>query len=156
MQSISIFASLTAQLYLCLSNGQLWLIIHYHFLTFSHIPCKSVITPVIYHGRDIGHCVYIFSSHMDTILLFLLLIAVYINLVDLTHYPYKCIFVAFHYNKWNVRVFCIWSKCVCITPNELFYVAPDFKKKVYIFINISWIIFLFPYDIIIHNEHVDR
>ena len=38
-------------------------------------------------------------------------------------------------------------------PNELYQVAPDFKKKVYILIDSCWIIFLFPYDVSIHNEH---
>ena len=50
--------------------------------------------------------------------------------------------------------FCIWLQYVCNTPNELFYVAPDFKKK-YILINIYWVI-LFPHDVIINNEHTDE
>ena len=36
-------------------------------------------------------------------------------------------------------------------PNELFEVAPAFKKKVYILINIAWVISLFSNDLIIHN-----
>ena len=30
-----------------------------------------------------------------------------------------------------------------------------FQEKVYILIDISWIIFLFPYDVIIHNENIN-
>ena len=37
---------------------------------------------------------------------------------------------------------------------RIVFSSPDFKKKVNIVMDISWIIFLFPYDVIIHNEHI--
>ena len=73
-----------------------------HFLTFSHIPCKSVTTSAVYHGRYIGHCVYIFSTHMDMMWLFSLLIAVYINLVDPNDYTKQRVLMHMH-QGWNVR-----------------------------------------------------
>ena len=114
---------------ICLSNGRLWLIVHQRFSIFSHIPGMSVTTPVIYHGRYLGHCVYICSTHMDTMRLFLLLIVVYINLVDLNNYAYKCTFIAFHYNKWIVHVFVFGYNVSASCPMNCFKLLPIWRKK---------------------------
>ena len=103
-----------------------------HILTFSHIPCKSVTTSAIYHGNYMGHCVYIFSTHMDTMWLFLLLIAIYINLVDLNDYTYIFKLTAFHYNKCNVHVFIFFVFVYNVSashPMNCFVLRPISRKK---------------------------
>ena len=77
-----------------------------------------------------------------------------IDLYQSTRPKWLCTLIAFHYNKWNVHVFVFG---VCITPNELFQIAPDFKKKVHILVNISWIIFVISIRCnFIHHEYIDE
>ena len=150
------YASLTVQLCICLSNGRLWLFVHETFSDIFTYPLH-----VRDHARYISRasyqalCIHI-STHMDAMWLFLLLIAIYINLVDLDDYTYKCTVIAFHYNKWNVRVFVFGNNVSASRPMNCFKWRPILRKKVYILMNISGINFLFPHDVIIHNEHIDE